>query len=258
MNYSISYLIQTISENLWELYSQVSSTTGIPLIQKPEFSFVYAPNSPWPNFVFKLSCTLQNNYGAVSELNTLINNKVAPPFLMVDPGVNNSNLAQMLHLNGYKLVMRWPGMIAEPEQFPEYNIHSYSVKKVSTNADLKKWFAIIQTTLFDEKQFQPEYYDLLNNPKLHFYYMEANGRMAGTALVHTNNKTAGFYMVSVLEAHRKKGLAKTMMQEIIDIERKNDIQYFVLQANKQSEKLYSNLGFKSAGYFDIYWKIGLF
>lgn len=246
------------TQNLWSLYHLVAQELGLPNGSSNSYSFVKSLPSPWPNFIYKATFEKEVAGKSIIEIAGLAQNSIIPAFWITDPGFDEAYKSKLV-VNGFKLVMKWPGMVyvADKPIICKKN-DSVTIKKVDTISELTSWFKIAERNLFHGKSFQSKYYNLLRVDGLLFYRVFFNDTPVGTVLIHTTGKTAGCYMVSVLEEYRNKGIAFAFMQKVIKQLHDDQTEFIVLQANAESVKLYEKLGFNSIGDFDIYWKIGLF
>jgi ribosomal protein S18 acetylase RimI-like enzyme len=253
-----SFYQNIITDNLWSLYHLVAKELRLPNGISYSYCYVKSLPSPWPDFIYEATFKKEEAGKSITEIAGLAQNSLIPAFWITDPGFEDECKPKLV-ANGFKLVMKWPGMVyvADKPIICKRN-DSVTIKKVETISELTSWFKIAEKNLFHGKSFQREYYNLLKVDGLLFYMVFFNQIPVGTVLVHTTGKTAGCYMVSVLEEYRNKGIAHAFMQKVIKQLFENKTEYIVLQANVESVKLYKKLGFNSIGDFDIYWKIGLF
>ena len=80
-------------------------------------------------------------------------------------------------------------------------------------------------------------------PEIALYLGHLPEGAAGTALLCTHHGVAGFHMAGTRPEHRRKGVARQMMDHLIGEARARGLRHATLQASAMGEPLYSQLGF---------------
>lgn len=112
------------------------------------------------------------------------------------------------------------------------------------------------------KPFEPAGFDvelLMNDPRCHCVVLEHEEKVVGfgSLIVHltaVNGYVGSIEDLVVHEAHRGKGFGKKIMQELVDIARKEKLRHVSLTSNPRriaARNLYQLFGFKlwDTGYF---------
>jgi len=120
------------------------------------------------------------------------------------------------------------------------------------------WADIVETCLFKgEKLDRDTLKNLTNNPCFTFYLGFSDGQPAGTLLSFTDDQQiTGFYMISTLPEHRKKGIARSLVNKAIYDASLKRSPYIVLESTPEGLSLYLKTGFKEYCKFAIYWLLG--
>ncbi len=143
------------------------------------------------------------------------------------------------------------------EEFPEMimDLSSYqiqmdkssevSVVKVQRTDELQLWTeTAIATFGFAENDFKAFFYpliDIANCIPLLIYY---GGKPAATAMVYCTSSVAGIYAMSTKSEFRRLGLGRVAVNECLAIAKELDLDYAVLYASEDGQKLYQSMGFK--------------
>lgn len=246
-----------ITHNLWDLYCTLGTGLNLSMLTCYGIKAIRSFPSPWPDFIYNISFQESDWKMKIDKIDELIVKKELPPFLITDPENSFEKCEKMLGNYGFKLIVKWPGMIMQTDSFNTENIADCTLEKCYTDSDINNWLRTAEQNLFKGKRFSAAYRHLLKIDNINLFSLKSNGHTIGTALVHLNNESAGIYMVSVNSDNRKKGLGTWLMKKIITEIYNLKVQFVVLQANEMSTQMYQKIGFHSVGDFEIYWKIGL-
>ena len=146
-----------------------------------------------------------------------------------------------------------------PVEFPEMimDLSSYqlqmdkssevSVVKVQRTDELQLWTeTAIATFGFTENDFKEFFYpliDVANCIPLLIYYGE---KPAATAMVYCGSSVAGIYAMSTKSEFRRLGLGQVAVSECLAIAKEFKLDYAVLYASEDGQKLYQSMGFKTS------------
>ena len=257
-NTEILYNKKQCIDNLWFLYESVAMHINLNNGSEDRYKYVFAGSSPWPNFIYNIDADetwLVNKTGLLCDK---IREHKLPPFIIAEPGNVINDSEEILSDHGFRLVVKWPGMIYRIVPVEIMHNDKLSVTLLDEVTGLKKWFGIVKETLFQDKDFTEDFIQLVSLQHIKWFILHYNNSPVGTALINIKNNVAGFYMISVIKEYRNSGFAYYFLSVILNMLEKQGIKHAVLQANAASYSLYKKLGFVDIGNFNIYWKTGVF
>lgn len=84
---------------------------------------------------------------------------------------------------------------------------------------------------------------LLSNPNATLFSYKVDGTIAGTAIAFQSDDVMGVHQVGVDPNFRGQGIAKTLMNHLVDFAKRQDTRLMTLQASKAGLPLYQQMGF---------------
>ncbi len=243
-------------ENLIELYEDVSaSTKSFNRKTEPVLSF-FSRKYCWPNFSL-IQYAGFNAEVFLPRLNRSIINREISPFVLLSPMIDNYEaLSDLLDRYEIRQISQWPVIwydLAEGLP-PDTAASDFNVKNVKTEAQLNSWHEIASQVLFNNKKLPLDAF-LSSNYILLLGY-EQDIPVAAT-LIFLGSAAPSVHMVSVLPEYRRKGYGMSIFRQAIVMV--GEMQYNVVfaQASPMGKKPWADLGFKTTGYLNNFWKIGV-
>jgi GNAT superfamily N-acetyltransferase len=247
-----------IQNNLFSLYKEFAAAGDYNCASKTDYSWIHSDKSIFPKHIFQVDFAADN--ASLSLLADEIKDGIAPPFMIFRCDEAPADFINKLMAHGFKQVMQWPGMAFEMKEQPYFvqNQSNIIISSINCQEDIINWANIVETCLFKGEKFDRNtLVNLTNNPCFTFYLGYIDGQPAGTLLSFTDNKQiTGFYMVSTVPKHRKKGIARSLVSKAIYDASVKKSPYIVLESTPEGLSLYLQTGFKEYCKFAIYWLLG--
>lgn len=224
-----------------------------------DYSWVHSDTSIFPRHIFQVNVDISDS--ALTLLTDNIKKGAAPPFLICRYDNAPAGFINRLAGHGFRQVMQWPGMAVETMgQTGYYHNPDFSIiiKTIKHEDEILSWADIVETCLFKGEKFDRNtLVNLTEKPGFTFYMGFIDGQPAGTLLSFSDDhQVTGFYMVTTVAKHRKKGVARSLVNKAVFDARLNMNPYVVLESTPEGLSLYQHTGFKEYCKFAIYWMLG--
>lgn len=120
------------------------------------------------------------------------------------------------------------------------------IEVLSGKSNIKSWTQACSAAFgysIDDAVIQ----QLASNPNVSIiaYYLE--GEIAGTAIAFQTGDTLGIHQLGTVPKYRKRGVADTLMQFLLQQAKEKQCTWLTLQASQAGLHLYKRLGFKELG-----------
>lgn len=171
------------------------------------------------------------------------------------PRAVRSRLSSILYAHRLRALTEAPGMIAASLAPPQRALPEIEWRPVG-DVQSRLEFAHITTVCFDipfatsraiygpESAWQGDYQG---------YLAYANGVAVSTTAVVVAAGSTGFYSVSTLPDHRRRGYAEALMRQVYATVRlKNGPEQTVLQATRSGQRMYERMGYRQATNFLVF------
>lgn len=257
-NASDIFLAGIIRKNHFGLYKNLADTCGFRHIFLNGCSAIIAPGSEWPNMIYDPSGDEKQLISCFEMLSKKISKQELPSFFIVDSFSKNPEFDNIAKKNGFRPVIRWPGMVRELEtgNNPLYPAPDMEFHNIEKKEELRDWIEIINTTLFTEKGLNSnDFFPLLRSREISLMLGKYKGTPCSTMLLHLYEKSAGIYCASTHPGFLGKGIMRNFVDHICDVCGRSGYTHAILEANAASFSLYRKAGFREVCNFDIYWKI---
>lgn len=117
-----------------------------------------------------------------------------------------------------------------------------NIEVLRSKADLHAWaLACSQAFAYDIDEHALT--ALLENPSATLFSYKENNEIVGTAIAFQTDEVMGVHQVGVLPHYQGRGIAKALMQYLIDFSKQKGAQLITLQASKAGLPLYEKMGF---------------
>ena len=244
-----------IRKNHFGLYQNIADSCGLNHHHFDGYSALMAKKSEWPKMIYNVQCG--DIEICLDQITGKIKNREFPHFLIVDTFSKKPDFDALAKRNGFRPVMRWPGMIRELKDPMQYNsLSGLEFRIVENENRLAQWIRIVNTNLFTNEGLDTdEFASLLRNQEIQFILGEYDKNPCATMLVHYHGNSAGIYCASTLPEYSGKGIMRNFVDRVVFNASNSGYSYAILEANAASFSLYSKAGFREVCNFDIYWKI---
>lgn len=119
------------------------------------------------------------------------------------------------------------------------------IKRITSHRDIENWIKIISLSfgyLIDYSVIK----QLINDKDIQILLGIYNNQPVASALLYKTGKVMGIHQVGVDPTFQGKGLALSLMKELIRFTINSQSKYIVLQASKAGKPLYDKLGFTTS------------
>ena len=242
-------------KNLNELCILLAQKSHRNLVAEKDIDWVMTRPSVWPNHIFNARFRKTNAEDRIQQIKNKIEGNEAPPLWVIGPKSRPVELGRFLEKNGFRKLVRWPGMAVDLSGVNENHTKptDLSVQPIQDIDHLNQWGEVVSKSMFGGKEFDIH---LLRNlcfePYAKIYLGLFHGKGVATSMLFLSSGVAGIYLVSVLPEYRNRGIGKTItLAPLSDALRMG---YFigVLQASDMGQKIYRKIGFQEYGGFDLY------
>lgn len=207
---------------------------------------------------------VQTNFSNENDIVDLINQLRMSNKLwswIVGPTSKPYNLCQILEQNHFKKQAELTGMYLDLNNLGTDSATDFQVKKVCVNDDIDDWFDIfIQgfgiTAKHSEriKTLRYIYTELINeeNQLFHMYLGIYKNKPSVCCSTFAKNGNVGIYDLATIPDMRRKRLASSMINSILNQFRSDGNRFAVATATDSGELLFTKLGFTPVGKFPLY------
>lgn len=229
--------------NLFSLWESVGRANEALEIQRG-FKKIYQTGSSWPNRIWLTDGEDAESVRSALENAALYLTREDQPVLLVMTERQTALSGDWLIQRGLSLLFSQTGMALDLERAsdaPEQG--ALEIRKVRSPAESSLW-SQVASEAFGYRVGPEVVRNLLDLPEITLYLGHLPEGAAGTGLLCTHHEVAGFHMAGTRPDHRRKGVARQMMDHLIDESRGRVLTRATLQASAMGEPLYSQLGFR--------------
>jgi GNAT superfamily N-acetyltransferase len=198
-----------------------------------QFFIFKADNLEWPNRIW-----------TKQRLNEQLIQKIKTELLVGFPLVfshfkeTNEDYSPLLE-KAFKLKFRQTGMSLRPES--TYRVEKkINLRKVSTKSDAKIW-----STSFKEAFRYKISEGIIEGSwdEISYYLAYYEGEVVGTIVLFVTDNVLGIHSLGIVPAHRKKGLAQSIMGQVLNNALEQNYDLISLQASDMARDMYLQMGF---------------
>ncbi|MEX0312913.1 MAG: GNAT family N-acetyltransferase [Allomuricauda sp.] len=229
-----------IINNLFEFWEYLG-VKGIFFTHGKDYKFCMPENMSWPSKVFGVDSDKKD----FEDLYTNMKNGLLPNSL----GIAEDELVEKRLLKqGFAKTSEVKGMFLNLSNENKPNDSFPSIHKVDTQLKAIE-FAKIASESFGYKINTSTITPLLNDDsKIRLYLGSHEGSFVSCGIIFLDtNRTSGIHMIGTIPEHRGHGLGKIMTLKLIAEAFKNKSDTAVLVASQSGERIYTKIGFVSAG-----------
>ncbi len=177
---------------------------------------------------------------------------------ILNPSTQTKSLASFLKRQSFSKTKILTCMALERSRLKEIRFQpNFAYRKVENLEDLKVWISTASSVyrFIDEQQslyLKTFTNSLLSLTDFEFYIGYIDQKPAVTTLLfRPENGVCGIYLVATIEEERKKGLASTLLHELI-CHKIDPNEIVILQSTEKGKNVYLSLGFQDYGVMDIF------
>ncbi len=217
------------------------------------YDYIKSKNSVWPNQLINLKTSENDLDRILAYIEKRSETGNIPSILMLKPNHFDNKIAIELQKRGYKSGS-WTAM-SHDLNLPTLSSFTpqLQVKLVKSNSDLELWQAIVETELMGNHSLDYELLKhLLQNENCYFFLGFEKSKPVATSFLFVNNTNAGIYLVSTLEAHRRKGYGKEITLQSLVKAKEENCKKVDIQATELGLPVYLSLGFSAQGLIHVF------
>lgn len=118
----------------------------------------------------------------------------------------------------------------------------HNIQAIHSHEDIEIWTDIASQS-FGYQVDITTIRHIANNENITLLMHQYDGQAAGVAMLYKTDEIIGVHQVGVLNEYRGKGIARILMQHVINLSKEQQARYITLQASVIGEPLYRRLGF---------------
>lgn len=195
----------------------------------------------WPNrFWFDWSAS-PNQIAAIDKLLPQLPARALVPVWM-GAGEKSAQLERNLLGEGLSVSFQQLAMYLDLQTAQREQVPALDITKVQTQQDLEAWTATASAAFgywIDITAIE----NLVTDTDVTLLLVKQDGASVATALVYKTGAIIGVHLVGVPQAYRGLGLARGVMQYVINLSIDLGGDFLMLQASAAGEPLYRQLGF---------------
>jgi len=224
-------------ENLTQLWKQMGAR---PCFLEGMEKFQMSVS--WPNRCWIESELLVDEISTIAHCIYQTTEDVIVP-VWVELGGLTEQLESILTSSGFEALFEQTAMYLDLKNYPIMGQSDLELLPIDSERDIRTWTDIAARSFeyeIDNSVIQK--IAVNSNVKLFMAYL--GDHPAATAMLFNTGDVTGVHQMGVLPEYRGQGIARKLMQDIINLCIQMPARYITLQASTAGEPLYSSLGFK--------------
>lgn len=254
----ISYLIEY---NTAEFFLNLGRLNNDEVLDTPEIKYIFTKK--WQSRIFMANFNEKNASDNILHVISRLKELNIPALWFVSPISCPKNLEKLLKEYNFTYQNKWRAMAIDLKKMPpEFNIpEGMEIKEVQSLEELKIWTDIlVQSFEFPLIESYKKYFINAGLEGLNFnYYLGYfNEKPVSTSILFKGKDSAGIFYIGTIPSARRKGIAKAMVNYILNESKNQGYNICALQASELGYHLYKKIDFEEYYVTNIYrWK-GLF
>jgi len=252
-----------ITENQYEFYDFITNQEFYIFNKTEHYSYIqYSKNyknlSFYPgDYIYRFNNLDQK---IIDDLIVKIKAKSLPCALWVEVIDKNKELLDTIECEKGILAFSSTGMYMDIDKLNEIDydnnieiklVDNLQLLTVWANTLINSWWTWQKGQEHDLVNIYKNIY--LNHAKLRLYVAYYQNKPVGTSLGHYTKDSVGLYLVATHKDYQNRGIGKRLTEAPILDGRKKGLQYAVLHASGDGERVYQKLGFEGIFKTNSYW-----
>lgn len=195
----------------------------------------------------------------IAEALAWFREKATPFAWWVGPGAEPKDLEARLEAHGLTRKEEEQGMVLNLSRLKSLPLPpGLTVRRVSSERELADFAHVVSSNWEPRDLHVAEFYartagaSLAAGSPVRFYVGYVDGVAVATSECHLSHGVAGLYSVSTLKAARRRGYGMALTLAPLHEARDEGYRTATLQASREGERVYSQLGFEPRGTFRVY------
>jgi ribosomal protein S18 acetylase RimI-like enzyme len=225
-------------ENLTQLWKRMGATT----CSSDKTARLFLSNS-WPHRCWFESKVNNKEPTMMAEsIEQIKDHHILPVWLQ--PGTSTTGTQETLKKNGFDVVLEQTAMVLELQNDAKKESSDLKITEITSDRDSDIWTDIAARSFnYEIDPFVIR--EITGMPDVQLLQAYRHNHPAATALIFHTGNIVGVHQVGVVEKFRGQGIARKLMQHVINRCSSLSARYITLQASDSAKHLYKSLGFKS-------------
>lgn len=236
-----------IEYNTAEFFLNLGRLNNDEIIDTQEIKYIFTKK--WQSRIFMANFNESNASKNITQIISRLKKLNIPVMWFVSPMSRPQNLECLLKDHGFTCQNNWKAMAIDLKTFQEsLNIpEGMEIKKVLNLEELKIWTDILVKSFeFPIVESYKKYFIStgLENLNFNYYIGFFNGKPVATSIFFKGKEAAGIFYIGTLHEARGKGIAKAMVNHILNKAKNHKYNFCTLQASELGYPVYKKIGFK--------------
>jgi GNAT superfamily N-acetyltransferase len=256
---NLQQIISFIEGNLYDYWFALRNNKGCQYIDQP--------NEKWISLSYT-NRVLYTSFSTDVELNLFIEKlkKTKRDWIyIIGPSSRPCHQIEIIkRTEGFYHLRDWAGMALELSKLKRGEIDNLlHIEKIDNLKDFETWVDVYAEGFNIDPSLKQGIFEnfgqhLVNeNSPVHFYLGFYNGCPAATTAIHYKDSIVGIYKVATRPGLRRKGIASSILQNILEESMVKGYKWAVLHATEEGYYAYKKLGFETYCQFHVYLLKGL-
>jgi GNAT superfamily N-acetyltransferase len=247
-----------IEYNTAEFFLNLGRLNKDEVLDTPEIKYIFTKN--WQSRIFMANFSELDASKNILKIISRLKELNIHVLWFVTPMSRPKNLEKLLKDHGFTYQNNWKAMAIDLKTMPEqFNIpEGLEIKEVHSLEELKIWTdVLVKSFEFPIIESYKKYFINAGIENLNFnYYLGFfNGKAVAISILFKGRRAAGIFYIGTLQESRGKGIAKAMVNYLLNEAKNEGYNFSVLQASALGYPLYKKIGFKEYYVTNIYrWK----
>ena len=231
-----------------EFFLKLGCLNGDEVCDTPEIKYIFTKN--WFSRIFMANFNESDLATSIEQIVSRIRKLNISASWYITPQSRPVNLQNLLKDYGFTHKDDWSAMAIDLKTTPEsFDIpEGMEIKEVLNLDELKTWTDILVKSFeFSEiiQSYKKYFINAgLESPNSHYYLGFLNGEPVATGVLFDGEGAAGLFYIGTVPKARRKSIAKTMVNYLLNEAKSKGYQISILQASEMGYPVYKKIGFK--------------
>ena len=237
-----------IEYNTAKFFLNLGRLNGDEVCDTPQIKYVFTKN--WFSRIFMANFNESDLSASIEQIVSRIKKLNISASWYITPQSQPVNLQNFLKYYGFTYEEDWNAMAVNLENIPEsFNFpEGMEIREVLNLDELKTWTDILVKSFeFPEiiQSYKKYFINAgLESPNSHYYLGFLNGNPVATGILFEGEGAAGLFYIGTIPKARRKGIAKTMVNYLLNEAKDKGYHISILQASEMGYPVYKQIGFK--------------